>query len=228
MLFYGHLATIPSRQRQTNATIRSDHGQHMHSHSPLANLSPGERWYVVQTQPNREAMALINLQRQGFRTFMPQIIKTVRHARRTRTLKAALFPRYLFTPLDPDRTPWRRINGSLGVVSLIMGGDQPKPVPEGVVESLAALADDSGVVDFGGRLEIGGSVRVVRGPFADQLGHLIHLDGQGRARVLLEIMGAPRTVIISGRALASAAKPADAAVGRGGSSIGGRGDGDGR
>jgi transcription elongation factor/antiterminator RfaH len=208
--------------------MRDDLGQRMHAPLLLTPLGPGERWYVVQTQPNREAMALFNLQRQGFRTFMPQIIKTVRHARRTRTVKAALFPRYLFTPLDPDRTPWRCINGSLGVVSLIMAGDRPRPVPEGVVESLAALADDSGVVDFGARLEIGGSVRVVSGPFADQLGRLIHLDGQGRAHVLLEIMGAPRTVTISGRALASAGKPADATGGRGGSSVGGRGDGDGR
>src|SRR5512134_2387887 len=60
----------------------------------------GERWYVVQTQPNREAMALVNLHRQGFRAFMPQVVKTVRHARRTRTLRAPLFPRYFFTLLD--------------------------------------------------------------------------------------------------------------------------------
>jgi transcription elongation factor/antiterminator RfaH len=219
--------TLTLNSLHESATMRDDLSQPMHGPLLLTPLGPGERWYVVQTQPNRETMALVNLQRQGFRTFMPQIIKTVRHARRTRTLKAALFPRYLFTPLDPDSAPWRCINGSLGVVSLIMAGDRPRPVPEGVVESLAALADDSGVVDFGARLEIGRSVRVVKGPFADHLGRLIHLDGQGRAHVLLEIMGAPRTVTISGGALASAGKPADV-TGRGGASAGGRGDGDGR
>lgn len=197
----------------------------MHFHSSLTPLGPGERWYVVQTQPNREAMALVNLKRQGFRTFMPQIVKTVRHARRTRTLKASLFPRYFFTMLDPDCTPWRRINGSFGVVSLIMGGDRPKPVPEGIVESLAALTDDSGVVDFGGRLKIGGDVRILSGPFADQLGQLVHLDGQGRAHVLIEIMGAARTVTISGRVLASVGEAPDATGGSVGSCPGGNADG---
>lgn len=169
----------------------------------------GERWYVVQTQPNREALALVNLHRQGFRTFMPQIVKTVRHARRTRTLQAPLFPRYFFTPLDPDDAPWRRINGSLGVVSLIMSGERPLPVPEGIVESLAVLTDDSGVADFGRKLEIGSNVRILAGPFADQLGQITHLDGHGRARVLIEIMGAARSIAISGRALISAGKCPD-------------------
>lgn len=178
----------------------------MHTYISLTPfLEPGERWYVVQCQPNKEAMALVNLQSQGFRTFMPQIVRTVRHARRTRTVKVPLFPRYLFTPLNLDRIRWRCINGTLGVVSFIMGGDRPKPVPEGVVEGLAAMADDDGAVNFGERLEIGGNVRVLAGPFADQLGHLIHLDDKGRAQVLLEIMGGARTVTISGRALISAA-----------------------
>ena len=176
-------------------------------------LEPGERWYVVQCQPNKEAMASVNLQRQGFRTFMPQIVRTVRHARRTRTVKVPLFPRYLFTPLNLDRIRWRCINGSLGVVSLIMSGEQPKPVPEGVVEGLAAMADDDGVVDFSEKLAIGANVRVLAGPFADQLGQLIHLNDQGRAQVLLEIMGGARTVTISARALISTADTTAAVCG---------------
>jgi transcriptional antiterminator RfaH len=166
-------------------------------------------------------MALVNLHRQGFRTFMPQVVKTVRHARRTRTLQAPLFPRYFFAPLDPDCAPWRRINGSLGVVSLIMGGDQPLPVPEGIVESLAVLTDDSGVVDFGRKLEIGSSVRILAGPFAGQLGQITHLDGQGRARVLLEIMGAPRSIAISGRALIFSGEPSNGTAVSVGSGAGG-------
>lgn len=133
-------------------------------------LDAGERWYVVQTQPNREAVALVNLHRQGFRTFMPQIVKTVRHARRTRTQQVPLFPGYFFTALDPDCAPWRRINGSLGVVSLIMGGDRPLPIPEGIVESLAVLTDNRGVADFGRKLEIGSDVRILVGPSPTTLG----------------------------------------------------------
>jgi transcriptional antiterminator RfaH len=172
-------------------------------------LGEAERWYVVRTQPRKEAMAEINLHRQGFRTFLPRLTKTVRHARQTRTVRAALFPGYLFTPLDMTRDQWRRINGSFGVLSLIMGGEQPRPVPHGVVEELIALAgapgsEDWDTVDWGRRLTPGGPVRVLTGPFADQLGTLESLDDHGRARVLLEIMGAARMVTLEGRSLFAA------------------------
>ena len=175
--------------------------------SPPSGLPLGEaeRWYCVRTQPRKEAMAEINLHRQGFRTFLPRLTKTVRHARKARTVRAPLFPGYLFTPLDMTRDQWRRINGSFGVLSLIMGGEQPKPVPHGVVEELVALAGAGNVVDWGRRLTPGGPVRVLTGPFADQLGTLESLDDHGRARVLLEIMGAARTVTLEGSALFAAA-----------------------
>ncbi len=169
------------------------------------HASRNERWYCVQTQPRKESTALINLAKQNFRTFMPCLLKTVRHARKTRTVKAPLFPGYLFTPLDMTRDQWRRINGSLGVASLIMEGILPKPVPKGVVESLQDLVDDADLVDLGPRLAIGGPVRVLTGPFADQLGRLAGLDDHGRATVFLEIMGAERTVTLECRSLAAAA-----------------------
>lgn len=172
--------------------------------SSTLQLGEGEQWFVVQTLPRKEATALVNLHKQGFRTFMPRLLKTVRHARQTRTVKAPLFPGYLFTPLAMHRDQWRRINGSFGVASLIMGGDQPKPVPKGVVESLQDLVDDSDLVDLGPRLAIGGPVRVLTGPFADQLGRLAALDDHGRATVLLEIMGAERTVTLQSRSLVAA------------------------
>ena len=85
-----------------------------------------------------------------------------------------------------------------------MGGIQPKPVPKGVVESLQALVGDSDLVDLGPRLTIGNPVRVLTGPFADQLGCLTALDDHGRAQVLLEIMGAERAVTLPSRALFAA------------------------
>src|SRR5262245_51476055 len=54
----------------------------------------GERWYVAYTQPHREARAQAHLVFQGFRTFLPHNRKTVRHARKLRTVSSPLFPRY--------------------------------------------------------------------------------------------------------------------------------------
>ncbi len=70
-----------------------------------------------------------------------------------------------------------------------MGSERPKPAPAGVVEGLIASCGPGGAVLLDDGLEIGQTVRIVSGPFAETLCRLAHLDDRGRVRVLLEIMG---------------------------------------
>jgi transcriptional antiterminator RfaH len=167
----------------------------------LLALAEGERWYVVHTLPFRETYAEGNLQKQGFRSCVPKRHKTVRHARKLTTVYAPFFPRYLFVVLDLGRDQWRKVNGTFGVARLIMAGDQPQPVPHGVVEVLTASADPSGILHLGEKLKIGSRVRLLAGPFAEQLAILEHLDDLGRVRVLVEILGRPVSVSTVARAV---------------------------
>jgi transcription elongation factor/antiterminator RfaH len=159
-----------------------------HDQAPAA-LSDCERWYAVHTQPFAEARAEGQLHRQGFRTFQPKRHKSVRHARKTSTVEAPFFPRYLFIVLDLARDQWRSVNGTFGVSRLVMWGDRPHPVPRGVVEALIAAADARGILQLVRKLQIGGPVRLMAGPFAEQLAILNDLDDSGRVRVLLDILG---------------------------------------
>jgi len=152
-------------------------------------LSEGEKWYAVHTRPLSEIRAQGNLRNENFPTFLPKRRKTVRHARRITTIDAPLFPRYLFVALDLKRDQWRSVNGTFGVSRLVMQGDQPQPVPAGVVETLIASSDEDGIMSFGHQLKPGMSVRLMSGPFADRLAILDRLDGSGRVQVLLELMG---------------------------------------
>lgn len=161
----------------------------------MAALSDCERWYAVHTLPFAEARAECQLERQGFQTFQPKRHKTVRHARKMSTVEAPFFPRYLFVILDLARHQWRKVNGTFGVSRLVMRGDEPHPVPPGVVETLIAAADARGILQLGDKLKVGAPVRLMAGPFAEQLAILEHLDDCGRVRVLLDILG--RRVAIS-------------------------------
>jgi transcription antitermination factor NusG len=76
-----------------------------------------------------------------------------------------------------------------------MRGEEPHPVPYGVVEALIAAGDAHGILQLGPNLQVGGPVRLLAGPFAEQLATLDHLDESGRVRVLLDILG--RQVAIS-------------------------------
>ncbi len=161
----------------------------------------GPRWYVVQSRPHKELYAATNLQNQDFRTFIPQISKTVHHSRRTKTVLAPLFPRYLFVALDFARNRWRSVRGTFGVSCLVMDGDRPRPVPRGLVEQLIATTSGTGGVDFRDRLVLGQSVRFLTGPFADKIGRLVSLDDADRVAVLLEILGAERQIAVAPEAL---------------------------
>jgi transcription elongation factor/antiterminator RfaH len=157
---------------------------------PCLPLDAHERWYVVRTHVQRELRAAHHLTNQGFRVFVPRCWKNRRHARRLETVSAPLFPRYIFTVVDRTRDRWRSINGTLGVDRLLMSGGEPHPVPQGLVESLILATDSEGNVHFDVGLREGQSVKVVTGPFAHLMGILEKLDGNGRARLLLELMGA--------------------------------------
>ena len=156
------------------------------SHSDSHSVSGGLR-LIPSLSPRRARTR--NLENQGFRTFMPRRRKMLRHARKLTAVEAPLFPRYLFIAFDPRRDQWRKVNSTFGVSRLVMLGEAPHPVPEGVIEALIAVTMDGGIVDLARRLQAGSPVRVMAGPFADQLARLEQLDDSGRACILLEIMG---------------------------------------
>jgi len=130
----------------------------------------------------------LQLHRQGFRTYLPQYLRTIRHARRLRTVVAPLFPCYIFTILDLGRDRWLSVRSTVGVARLVGANDRPLPVPHGIVESLIAHATEANLTLFGDGLQIGEKVRISTGPFAEFIGTLERLDSSGRVRVLLNMM----------------------------------------
>ena len=163
-----------------------------------------ERWYAAQTLHRRERGAELQLEAQGFTSFLPQITRTVRHARQLRTVRTPLFPCYVFVRLDLERDRWRSVNGTYGVARLVMAEGRPVPVPNGVVESLLDLRDANGIVRLDHGLSVGQRVEVIAGPFTQALGDLARLDGPERVQVLLEIMGGKVAVTIPRASLRAA------------------------
>lgn len=151
----------------------------------------GLRWYVVHTQPNREARADLNLRRQGFATYLPRYVRRRRHARRHEMVARPLFPRYLFVALDPARDRWRAVHSTFGVNHLVLAGDEPLAVPGGVVEEIRARENDEGFVKLGLPAGIGpgSQVRLIDGIFADAKGVLERVADERRVAILLELLG---------------------------------------
>ncbi|MCX5576716.1 transcription antiterminator NusG [Kaistia terrae] len=148
----------------------------------------GRRWYVAASQPGREDVALLNLGRQGFVSWLPRQRRMVRHARKAFEKSVAFFPGYIFVSLDLAADRWHPINSTIGVRSLIMQGGRPMACPSGLIEGMQILADSSGVMNEQQMLAEGSQVRVLVGPFAEMIGTLTRAEGAGRVRVLLDLM----------------------------------------
>jgi transcription elongation factor/antiterminator RfaH len=168
-------------------------------------LDGNQRWYLVHTLPHGERRAQLHLGAQGLRTHFPTIEKTIRHARQLRTVRAPLFPRYIFLILDLGRDRWLSVWGTVGVSSLYTCNDRPVPVPEGIVETLIANSDEANLALFASGLTTGQSVRILSGPFANFVGTLERLDAAGRVRVLLDMMGTAVPVALRRSAIYPAA-----------------------
>ena len=150
-----------------------------------------DRWYVVQTQPLGEARALANLTRQDFEAYLPRYKRERRHARRVDTVVRPLFPRYLFVRLDLGRDRWRSVSSTYGVSQIIMSGEMPAPLPDGLVEELRGREIDDGFIKLGllPGLKVGSRIRLTEGLFVDHVGVIERVADEHRIAILLQLLG---------------------------------------
>lgn len=150
-----------------------------------------KRWYVAETHPHAEGRAQEHLVRQGYEIYLPRYRRSRRHARKRDTVLAPLFPGYLFIGMDLARTRWRAIRSTIGVRHLISDGERPVSVPEGVVESIRASADDDGVIPLApaAPFKPGEEVEITEGPLRLQVGWFQRVADRERVVILLTLLG---------------------------------------
>jgi len=93
-------------------------------------------WYLVYTKPRHEIVARLNLQRQGFDTYLPLSQQHKRRRNFYQVVTEPLFPRYLFIFLSSEIDDWSKIHSTRGCVSLIRFGTLPARVPDVLIEYL--------------------------------------------------------------------------------------------
>ena len=146
------------------------------------------RWFAIKTQPMREQYSAKHLENQEIEVFLPMRRKTVRRTRKLATIRAPLFPGYLFATFEPSPQRIRAVNGTRGVKYLLASGDSPSALPQGFVDALQQSVGSDGVVSLGPQLQEGDRIELASGPFARQIGELLQLDDRGRVTVLLQLL----------------------------------------
>ena len=163
------------------------------------------RWYVVQTQPHAEGRAQEHLRRQGFTTYLPKLLKSRRHARKTEQVSRPLFPRYMFVLIDSTHQSWHAIRSTFGVSELVGGENGPTAVRGGVVEALRQREGNDGFFRFEApKLMRGAAVKVLDGVFASCLGLFEGMNDKDRVAVLLDLLGRRVRVVLEADSIAAA------------------------
>ena len=146
-------------------------------------------WYIVQFKPNSHKIAVRNLQRQGFETFLPMHELTRRTASKFEAVIRPLFAGYMFVFCDPEKAPWRQINSTYGISRMLSFTEGPKPVPELLIAGLRARCDSVGKVVPLENFETGQSVEMHSGPFTNFIATVEQMASDARVWVLLDFMG---------------------------------------
>jgi len=164
------------------------------------------RWYVAQTQPNAENKALVNLEHQGFATYLPRYLKRRRHARRVELVPAPLFPRYLFVQIDTAIQRWRSIYSTFGVSQLVGHSDTPTAVAEKVIVALKSQEDATGYIQLDQTpvFRVGDKIQVMDGVFADCFGLYEGMRDCDRVAILLDLLGRKVRVTVDAMSVAVA------------------------
>jgi transcription antitermination factor NusG len=151
------------------------------------------RWYVLQTHPQQERLAELNLEAAGFQVFLPLATRRAYIRNMAVEQSAPLFGPYEFVAFDIESDNWRPINRAKGVVRLLpRHHEEPLALPDGVVERWQARMDggEFRAQDVLG-LMLGDLVMISGGIWRDHAGRFDGISASGALRLIMELLGRP-------------------------------------
>jgi transcriptional antiterminator NusG len=164
---------------------------------------PG-RWFVVHTQSgyekkvkqNLEArISSMNMEERIYEVVIPMEDVVEFKQGKKQVVSKKMFPGYLLVRCQLDDDSWYVIRNTPGVTGFVGQGAKPSPLPRRDVEAfLQVKPEGEEATPKRGKprleYEIGETVRVKEGPFADFSGEIIELnEDQLKVKVLVNIFG---------------------------------------
>lgn len=159
-------------------------------------------WFLVRCKPRQEAVALTNLTRQGYESYLPMFASEKIVRRKQTIVQEPMFARYLFVRLDTtgQGQSWSPIRSTIGVSELVCFGSKAARVDEaliGMLREREAWQSEQPKSLFAS----GDSVVIADGAFAGLQAIYQMNDAEGRAMVLLDLLSKPVAMKINAASL---------------------------
>ena len=160
----------------------------------LMNKSLDKKWFIVQIKPNSYHSATQNLERQGFKTFLPKMEITQRQENKFLVKNVYVFPGYMFVGFDPHIISWTKINSTYGVSKILAFNKKPSEISSDLILELKTRYEINSNSMQRKELQKGDAIKLNKGPFAELIAKFESLDKNNRIWVLLEVMGGHRRI----------------------------------
>ncbi len=163
---------------------------------------PG-RWYVLHTQSGYEnkvrsniiaRTTSMNMEERIYEVVIPmEDVVEFKNGKKV-VVQKKVFPGYLLCRLRLDDDSWFVVRNTPGVTGFVGAGNKPSPLPRRDVENFLTVKEDGEDTTRKGRprleFEMGETVRVKEGPFADFQGEIVEInEDQLKVKVLVNIFG---------------------------------------
>jgi transcriptional antiterminator NusG len=155
-------------------------------------------WYVVHTYSGFEDKVKGSIEdkvkRKGLDDKITRIlIPTERvielKGGKKKELDKKFYPGYILVEMELNDETWHLVRSTPRVTGFV-GGSDPVPLPGGEVEEILQQIERGPVQQVRTQFEVGETVRIIDGPFANFMGAVDEVDmDHGRLRVMVSIFG---------------------------------------
>ena len=156
-----------------------------------------KKWLIAQIKPNSYDLAIRNLERQGFETFIPKMKATIKKENKFINKNLLVFPGYAFIGIDLQISSWTKINNTYGVLKVLAFNNKPSVISLDLIMALKNKYEDNSNPIINENLKKGDSIKFNSGPFANLIANIETVNAERRIYVLLEVMGGHRKLEIN-------------------------------
>ena len=152
------------------------------------------KWYVVHTYSGYENKVKTNLEKiienRGLEELISEVVVPLEEVVEKKddvekTVSRKVFPGYVLIKMVMTDDTWYVIRNTTGVTGFVGPGSKPVPLSEEEVEALGVDKKEI-IINF----SAGDSVKIVKGPFANQIGVVDEIDqSSGKITVSVVMFG---------------------------------------
>jgi transcriptional antiterminator NusG len=163
----------------------------------LASASADAQWYVIHAYSGHEEKVKKNLEKRIesmdmqdkiLEVFVPMEDEIEIKDGKRRHVQKRIFPGYVLVKMIMSDDSWYVVRNTPGVTAFVGSGNKPVPLREGELRSILKQVKQEPQIRV--EFQVGESVRVVDGPFADFLGKVDEINPEkGKLKVLVNMFG---------------------------------------